>query len=158
MEQGAPGMGSRKKPDGIHICLGEYTRRRLAPAMQLLRVYDCLCDLTRLRLLSLLTVRPLCVCHLEAVLCVPQARISRHLAYLRRHGMVACRQQGPWRIYSLPAPPPVALATNLACLRDALDTEPVLRADRERLRRLAARVDCGCDTSVPRSRILRLSR
>ena len=127
--------------------------------MNLLRIYDCLCDATRLRLLNLLAVRPLCVCHLEAVLHLPQARISRHLAYLRRHGLVVTEQRGNWRIYGLVAPPPPSLAANLACLQDALAAEPVLHHDRERLGRLAARADCGCDIpEVPRRRLLRLSR
>jgi ArsR family transcriptional regulator len=131
----------------------------LIPAVQLLRIYDCLCDATRLRLLHLLSVRPLCVCHFEAVLRLPQAKISRHLAYLRQNGMVVTRQRGPWRIYSLAAPPPPVLAANLACLQDALTTDPLLRRDREVLAGLAARADCGCATpGVPRRQLLRLGR
>lgn len=127
--------------------------------MNLLRVYECLCDATRLRLLNLLAVRPLCVCHIEAILHLPQAKISRHLAYLRRNRMVVTEQRGNWRIYELVSPPPPALAANLACLEDALTTEPVLRRDRDRLEQLAGKVDCGCATpEVPRRKILRLSR
>lgn len=127
--------------------------------MNLLRIYDCLCDETRLRLLGLLAVQPLCVCHFEAVLKLPQTRISRHLAYLRRHDMVATEQRGPWRIYSLASPAPPALAANLACLQDALATEPVLRRDRERLAQLSIRTDCGCATpEVPRRKLLRFAR
>jgi ArsR family transcriptional regulator len=126
--------------------------------MKLLRLYDCLCDATRLRLLNLLAQQPLCVCHLEAVLHLPQARISRHLAYLRRHEMVAAEQRGPWRIYSLVTPPPAALAANLACLQDARQEEPLLRRDLARLARLAPRMDCGCAPAVPRRRVLRLAR
>lgn len=126
--------------------------------MRLLRIYDCLCDATRLRLLNLLARRPLCVCHIEAVLRLPQARISRHLAYLRRHGMVTVEQHGPWRIYSLASPPPPVLAANLACLQDALGEEPQLRRDREKLARLAARVDCDCADAMPRRQLLRLTR
>lgn len=127
--------------------------------MRLLRVYDCLCDATRLRLLNLLAQRPLCVCHFEAALRLPQARISRHLAYLRRHDMVTAEQRGPWRIYALASPAPAALAANLACLRDALASERVLRRDLDRLARLSTRVDCGCaQPGVPRRRILRFTR
>ncbi len=126
--------------------------------MRLLRVYDCLCDATRLRLLNLLVLRPLCVCHFEAVLRLPQAKISRHLAYLRRNGMVTAEQRGPWRVYSLASPPPRAVSVNLACLHDALSTESQLRRDRTLLTKLAAKVDCDCTTTVPRRHILRLSR
>jgi ArsR family transcriptional regulator len=127
--------------------------------VQLLRIYDCLCDPTRLRLLNLLAQQPLCVCHFEAALRLPQARISRHLAYLRKHGMVVAEQQGPWRVYRLAEPAPAALRANLACLQDARATEPELRRDLARLARIAAQVDCGCAApEVPRRRILRLAR
>ncbi len=130
----------------------------LLSGVKLLQVYDCLCDATRLRLIHLLTQRSLCVCHFEAVLQLPQAKISRHLAYLRRHGLVVTQQRGPWRIYSLASPPPPALAANLACLQDALAEEPQLRRDRAKFERLDPKMDCGCADSVPRHQLLRLSR
>lgn len=127
--------------------------------MELLRVYDCLCDATRLRLLHLLAAGPLCVCHIEAVLRLPQAKISRHLAYLRRNGLVTCTQAGPWRIYALASPAPALLTANLACLQDLAPDEPVFRGDRARLAQLATQVDCGCVTpDVPRRKLLRLAR
>lgn len=127
--------------------------------MRLLRLYDCLRDATRLRLLHLLAEGPLCVCHFEVVLRLPQARISRHLACLRRHGLVRATRRGPWRIYALAAEVPPALAANLACLRRARPAEPALRRDLARLKRLAATVDCGCAApAVPRRKILRLVR
>lgn len=127
--------------------------------MQLLRLYDCLCDATRLRVINLLAQGPLCVCHFEAVLKLPQARISRHLAYLRRHELVVVRQEGPWRVYALAEPAPAALQANLACLQDARAEEPALRDDLARLARLHAKVNCGCSTpTVSRRKILRLSR
>lgn len=127
--------------------------------MQLLRIYDCLGDATRLRLLNLLARRPLCVCHFEAVLRVPQAKISRHLAYLRRHGVVRVRQEGPWRIYALAEPVPELLRCNLTWLHDAASEEPTLRRDLERLGRIAAAADCGCPTpEIPRRKLIRAAR
>lgn len=126
--------------------------------MDLLRIYDCFCDATRLRLLNLLAVRPLCVCHLEAILRLPQARISRHLAYLRRNGMVVAEERGNWRVYSLVSPPPPALATNLACLQDAQTTEPILHRDRKKLDELSAKTDCCATPEIPRHKLLRLAR
>jgi ArsR family transcriptional regulator len=149
----------RDGPRRYHICLGEYACALLTESVNLLRLYDCLCDETRLRLLGLLAVRPMCVCHFEAVLKLPQAKISRHLATLRRHGLVTTEQRGPWRIYSLARPTPPALAANLACLQDAAGEQPVFHRDRERLSRLAAETDCGCTTpEVPRRRLIRLAR
>jgi ArsR family transcriptional regulator len=127
--------------------------------VSLLRLYDCLCDETRLRLLGLVAVQPLCVCHFEAVLRLPQAKISRHLAYLRKHGLVATEQRGPWRIYSLVSPPPPALAANLACLQDAAQEDPVFLRDRARLAQLSIKTDCGCATpAIPRRKLIRLAR
>jgi ArsR family transcriptional regulator len=142
-----------------HICLGEYEMPCLAARMKLLRIYDCLCDVTRLRLLNLLAEQPLCVCHLEAALKLPQARISRHLAYLRRNGLVTVAQQGPWRVYALASPAPAALRANLACLQDVRTTEPQLARDLERLTLLSTKLDCACATpEVPRRKILLLTR
>lgn len=100
--------------------------------MQLVRIYRCLCDLTRLRLLHLLRAGPLCVCHLQAILREPQAKVSKHLAHLRRAGLVECARRGHWMIYRLPDPPPPALAAHLACLHDAAREHRVFRTDAAR--------------------------
>jgi ArsR family transcriptional regulator len=71
--------------------------------MKLIEVYKCLCDETRLRILHLLSHRPLCVCHFQEVLGAPQVKISKHLAYLREHALVETQREGTWIVYSLPA-------------------------------------------------------
>jgi ArsR family transcriptional regulator len=116
--------------------------------MRLVRIYECLCDVTRLRLLALLQPGPLCVCHLQRVLREPQVKVSKHLAYLRKRGLVSCRRQGNWMVYRLPDRLPRELAANLACLQDCAVENPVFRADRARLDRLhpviAASGPCAC--------------
>ena len=57
-------------------------------------VYAALADPTRLRILSLLGEDEICVCHIHASLDVPQPTASRHLAYLRRAGLVEARREG----------------------------------------------------------------
>jgi ArsR family transcriptional regulator, arsenate/arsenite/antimonite-responsive transcriptional repressor len=104
--------------------------------MNLVRIHECLCDRTRLRLVHLLLQRPLCVCHLRDVLVEPQAKISRHLAYLRRKGMVETERNGKWVVYRLPARRPPLLETNLACLQDCAAEEAVFRRDLQNLSRL----------------------
>jgi len=104
--------------------------------MNLVRIHECLCDRTRLRLVHLLLQRPLCVCHLRDVLGEPQAKISRHLAYLRRKGMVETERNGKWVVYRLPARRPPLLETNLACLQDCAAEEAVFRRDLQNLSRL----------------------
>ncbi|MFM8336059.1 MAG: ArsR/SmtB family transcription factor [Opitutaceae bacterium] len=104
--------------------------------MELIRVYQCLCDATRLRILHLLVRGPLCVCHLQDILGEPQVKISKHLAYLKGRGMVEDRREGNWRIYRLVKRPSRELRTNLACLQDCASEEPRFRRDLERLQRL----------------------
>jgi ArsR family transcriptional regulator, arsenate/arsenite/antimonite-responsive transcriptional repressor len=56
-------------------------------------------DRTRLRILNLLKAGELCVCDLVRVIGVPQPKISRHLAYLRKAGLVTSRREGLWMYY-----------------------------------------------------------
>lgn len=104
--------------------------------MELVQIYECLCDATRLRILNLLGQGPLCVCHFQEVLDEPQVKISKHLAYLRARGLVVAERQGNWMIYELPAKPSHELAANLACLQDCATEKAVFRRDLERLRKL----------------------
>ena len=64
-------------------------------------VYSALADPTRLRILSLLGDGEICVCHIHASLDVPQPTASRHLAYLRKAGLVEARRAGIWMHYKL---------------------------------------------------------
>lgn len=104
--------------------------------MDLVQIYECFCDRTRLRLLRLLTQGPLCVCHFQEILGEPQVKISKHLAYLRRREMVETTRSGNWIIYALPAKPPAELTRNLQCLQDCAEAEPVFRADLRKLAKL----------------------
>ena len=65
--------------------------------------YAALADVTRLRILNLLGEGELCVCDLMAVLREPQSKVSRHLSYLRRAGLVSARKDGLWMHYRLAA-------------------------------------------------------
>jgi len=105
--------------------------------MDLVRIYQCFCDLTRLRILHLLAKSPLCVCHFQEILGEPQVKISKHLAYLRSRGMVTTRREQNWIIYSLPARRADELERNLKCLQDCVQTEPVFKRDLEKLSKLA---------------------
>ncbi|MEX2270846.1 MAG: metalloregulator ArsR/SmtB family transcription factor [Vicinamibacterales bacterium] len=67
----------------------------------LTRVYAALADPTRLRILSLLGDGEICVCHIHASLDVPQPTASRHLAYLKRSGLVEARRDGIWMHYKM---------------------------------------------------------
>jgi ArsR family transcriptional regulator len=99
--------------------------------------FAALADENRLRLLHLLQDGETCVCYLQGVFQTNQPRISRHLAYLKRAGLVLARREGRWMHYRL-APlegvPAVILAETLRHLRQ----EPRIRQDTQRL----VRIDC----------------
>lgn len=107
--------------------------------MDLVTIYGCLCDRTRLRLLNLLLQGPLCVCHLQEVLREPQVKISKHLGYLRRNGLVAAERCANLMIYRLPEKRPAPLQANLACLQDCLQEERIFRDDALRLAKVRAK-------------------
>ena len=109
--------------------------------MELIRIYECLCDATRLRILHLLTQGPLCVCHIQDILGEPQVKVSKHLGYLKKHGLVEARREGNWRVYRLIKRASRELQANLACLQDCAHEEPRFRRDLERLRRLRTKGD-----------------
>lgn len=131
------------------------------PVMELVKIYECLCDLTRLRVLNVLAQGPLCVCHFQEVLREPQVKISKHLAYLRARGLVQCERQGNWMIYDLLAKPSPELKRNLACLQDCACENPAFQKDLARLKKLGpaeavASISegggCGCDLSKKTAR------
>src|SRR3954466_4748399 len=106
--------------------------------VELISIYQCLCDVTRLRLLNVLAQGPLCVCHFQEILREPQVKISKHLAYLRERGLVSCERQGNWMIYELPVKRSPELERNLACLQDCSRENPALQRDLARLAKLGA--------------------
>ena len=96
-------------------------------------VYAALADSTRLRILSLLSDDEVCVCHLHASLDVPQPTASRHLAYLRKSGLVEARREGVWMHYRLaPIGNPVVASVVKAALH-ALTHTAISARDGRRL-------------------------
>ncbi|HEY5792887.1 MAG TPA: metalloregulator ArsR/SmtB family transcription factor [Chthoniobacterales bacterium] len=109
--------------------------------MDLIQIYQCFCDANRLRILHLLAQGPLCVCHFQEILEIPQAKVSQHLAYLRKHQLVETTRHGNWMIYRLPVRRPPELEKNLQCLQDCVTSDPRFREDRERRRKAVACCD-----------------
>ncbi len=64
-------------------------------------LFKALADATRLRILGLLLTGEVCVCHIHESLRITQPKASRHLAYLRRSGLVETRREGLWIYYRL---------------------------------------------------------
>jgi ArsR family transcriptional regulator len=65
------------------------------------RTFQALGDRTRLRILAMLSTGEVCVCDIHESLDLPQPKVSRHLAYLRRAGLVDARKDGLWVHYRL---------------------------------------------------------
>jgi ArsR family transcriptional regulator len=73
----------------------------VAPKNRVDFLFRAFSDRTRLRILNLLKPGELCVCDLVRALGSPQPKISRHLAYLRKAGLVTARKEGLWMHYQL---------------------------------------------------------
>ena len=98
-------------------------------------LFAALSDRTRLRLLNLMDGREVCVCYFVEILGQSQPKISRHLAYLRRAGIVAARRQGKWMHYRIVAPADAGAAKILRETLAVLGQQKAMQADRHRLQR-----------------------
>lgn len=98
--------------------------------------FRALADRTRLRLLSLLTLDEICVCFFVAVIGPNQPKISRHLAYLRRAGLVKARREGKWMHYSISHPPHANADRIFGEVLTWLKNDPEMQRDRQRLERV----------------------
>jgi ArsR family transcriptional regulator, arsenate/arsenite/antimonite-responsive transcriptional repressor len=101
-----------------------------------LLLFRALADRTRLRLLNLMGDSEVCVCFFVEVLGTNQPKISRHLAYLRRAGVVAARREGKWMHYRIVEPPDPHAARIFKEVRASLSEDKDMRLDRERLIRV----------------------
>ena len=97
------------------------------------RFFQALGDNTRLRLLNLMGDQEICVCYFVEILGQGQPKISRHLAYLRRAGIVAARRNGKWMHYRIVVPPNDGAAQVLRQTLAWLKAERTMQADRMRL-------------------------
>lgn len=98
------------------------------------RLLKAFADPVRLRLLNLLAEdREVCVCHLHEALGLPQPTVSRHLAYLRKHGLVAGRKEGLWVHYRRSTARSELHRLLVEALGQSLGDRAVFAEDRQRL-------------------------
>ena len=95
--------------------------------------FQALGDNTRLRLLNLMGDQEICVCYFVEILAQGQPKISRHLAYLRRAGIVQARREGKWMHYRIVNPPNAGAAQVLRQTMAWLSEDRAMQADRMRL-------------------------
>jgi ArsR family transcriptional regulator len=107
-----------------------------APAIDRLEtVFKALADKTRLRILALLGNNEVCVCHIHDSLRLPQPTVSRHLAYLRRAGLVDVRRDGVWMHYRLTRSLDPATQAVVDAAAGALADVPTTADDRRQFQR-----------------------
>lgn len=99
-------------------------------------LFKALADQTRLRLINLIGNDEICVCFFVEVMNTNQPKISRHLAYLKRAGVVAARREGKWMHYRLIEPADPHAARIFREVRSWLDNNPAMVTDRTRLKRI----------------------
>jgi ArsR family transcriptional regulator len=114
---------------------------RTSPSSDLVRLFSALADPTRLKLLNLMNGREVCVCYFVEILRQGQPKISRHLAYLRKSGIVKARREGKWMHYSIHRPDDPAAQTILDMCLTAL-------AGKKDMQTEIGRLDRACCTSV----------
>jgi len=101
----------------------------------LAKLFRALADESRLRILSLLiSSGELCVCDIQRVLDATQTKVSRHLKYLKRAGLVADRRKGLWILYSIAEPLSNEQRLILSCVSKAAGSHPACQGDIQKLR------------------------
>ena len=104
--------------------------------MKLVDTFRAFSDPSRLRILHLLLQHPLCVCHLQELLDLPQVNVSQHLAYLRKNGFVEFTRVQTWKVYRLRSPRSREVELSLRCLLESAKSDPLLSSDLKRLPRV----------------------
>src|SRR4051794_38699859 len=103
---------------------------------QMEALFRALADGTRLRILGLLLTGEVCVCHIHQSLRIARPKASRHLAYLRKAGLVAARREGLWMHYRLADLPDPIVQPIRDAVRHALTHLDAVRKDADRLHRM----------------------
>ena len=116
--------------------------------MEINAALKALADPTRLRILGLIAGGEVCVCHLHEALGIPQPTASRHLAYLRRAGLVDGRRDGLWVYYSLTKPADTILRTLVDTVTHLAGHAETISRDRKRLEQ-ATGLCCVTETVAP---------
>jgi ArsR family transcriptional regulator len=96
-------------------------------------LFAALADRTRLRLLNLMNGKEVCVCYFVEILGQSQPKISRHLAYLRRAGVVTARREGKWMHYKIVVPTHAGAARILSETLSVVSGDKAMQADLMRL-------------------------
>jgi len=109
------------------------------PAVDLDALFRGFADQTRLRILNVLCAGELCVSDIVELVGLPQPAVSRHLAYLRRTGLVAVTRDWKLGRYRLAEPADPVHRSLIECVRTCFVGIPAMDAERRRAERTVSR-------------------
>jgi ArsR family transcriptional regulator len=114
----------------------------------LARPFKALADSNRLRILNLLSEKPLCVCEITSVLGFAVSTVSKHLSVLRDAGFITDKKDAKWVNYSLTSEADTPLTSDLlALIRQRLHNDPQFKEDRRKVRTVDRNRLCGIESS-----------
>jgi ArsR family transcriptional regulator len=111
---------------------------------QAVKVFKALSDRTRIRIIKMLEVRPLCVCEITEVLQLANSTVSKHLSILRDAELIVDKKEGKWVIYQLKIETPSIYIDHIKPLLELwVTTDETVMKDQERVRNVDRSVLCG---------------
>jgi len=103
--------------------------------MEIVSLHKCLSDPTRLRIVNLLLRGPLCVCELQNALDEPQVKMSKHIGYMKRQGLLQLERKANWNFYHISPDLPASVRASLEAIRTGYASDPQLSQDLRTLER-----------------------
>lgn len=125
----------------MRICLYDNDYMVRPMKLKLIQIYECLCDETRLRILNLLNITPLCVSHIQKILEINQVKVSKHLMYMKERQMLHASRCENRTLYALSKETSRELENNMRCLQDCTKEYPVFLEDINRLKSIDQEVN-----------------
>jgi ArsR family transcriptional regulator len=110
----------------------KYSHMIKAGEIAVIEIFKALSDENRMRMLHLLSIKPLCVCELEVLLEMNQSNVSRHLGKLKLAGLITPIKEGLWVHYEISASFIKECTSILSYLESRWQVEPLYRQDRNR--------------------------
>lgn len=105
------------------------------------KLYKALSDKSRLRILKMLQVKPLCVCEITSLLNLAISTVSKHLSILKNSGLIVDEKDGKWVNYKLNNDTKDNIVLNiLLFIRLSLNNDEIIVSDRERALKIDRRL------------------
>lgn len=101
--------------------------------MEIVSLHKCLSDPTRLRIVNLLLRGPLCVCELQEALNEPQVKMSKHIGYMKRQGLLEVKRKANWNFYRISPNLSESALASLEAIRGGYTKDPQLSQDLKKL-------------------------